>query len=868
MGDWTDLKATGRGRIAHLLEIAGYPYCFATITGWTPSDSWYSTRGYDEVKPWLQAKGINTDESSRFIEGDLEAEGITVAIADIDGGMTAMLSDFAVRNASRLASDLTAAGTTVTVYDASVFPAAPSRAWLGLEAVDYTGKTATTLTGCTRGALGTTARAYDVDDAAEPPVGIMVTDGPTDIRGRPCRIHIAVIDPTTGDPGETEVVWRGFVGQDLDIGKGEWLVPLDHISSILSRNVAQDLPETTVWPGYWYGGTGWPGLSTVRYWVCDAAVPSGFVKDVTIDAGLYTETELRSEFNSQAIALGASAAPNLVFTGDDLAHTLSVLPDATYYVRLLIREGDPLWALGFKPGMIVQELNTGLQFPADDDPKLAVVDWSSPATATQSPRLGVDDEALFSAGTHAMVPKHAFARVASTTANTVLFRLHSQDPARHTKYWAIEKEEDMLLRGVFAIGWDRADPDTLEDTVWKLLYLYDGQDEPAEWCAFGLTSDDVAFSELTSALAGAPMELQLFYDALTEAVAVKDVIGARLGILGVAPRITTDGKLGFARIEQPTELNAESVELDAVVWSVLDAAQVRASLGGEPLITQAKITFGHDYRDDEWSEPLTITWADGIVEHGRVRAVTYQLHGLITHPSYPGMARDRSELELALAPWMTALHYQIFGRLNAPVQIPCTWLAKQDEFRSGSQIKVTHPLLPDLPEGAIGMTDRLGVVYGRQLKTTEDAPDVLRVHIPAVSRASGIAPCTLGSTWTVGTLVLSCPLAGNPQYAADGAHDFDDFTVGDDVLVWAYNTETQPAGYPLQATIADLDTATDELTFTGDPFSGAGLPASGSVWVVFHDWDGQTANQQIFLSIADDGYDLGADDDDGFQWGV
>ena len=210
------LDAAGSGLVQHYLEIAGWPYVFSDQATASPTDSWFVDRGYTGVKAWLQPVGLNPEDTSDFIGGNLEVPPIELHVVDYDGEKTAMLKDWAARWSSRLASDLAIGGTTITVLDATGAPAAsvgtPGKVWLGLECCKFTGVSGADLTGVTRSWLGTTARAYDVDDEIEPPVGVMVTDGPSDIRGRPCWVHERVYDPFTATWGATTVVFRGFVG--------------------------------------------------------------------------------------------------------------------------------------------------------------------------------------------------------------------------------------------------------------------------------------------------------------------------------------------------------------------------------------------------------------------------------------------------------------------------------------------------------------------------------------------------------------------------------------------------------------------------------------------------------------------------------
>lgn len=66
---------------------------------------------------------------------------------------------------TKLTSAATATDTTLTVSSTTGFPSPSGTLWIGMEKITYTGTTGTTFTGCTRGASGTKAEAYDIGEA-------------------------------------------------------------------------------------------------------------------------------------------------------------------------------------------------------------------------------------------------------------------------------------------------------------------------------------------------------------------------------------------------------------------------------------------------------------------------------------------------------------------------------------------------------------------------------------------------------------------------------------------------------------------------------------------------------------------------------
>ena len=112
---------------------------------------------------------------------------------------------------SRLAADVTPSDTTITVDDASGWPAS-GELWAGIERITYTGTTATTFTGCTRGTLGK-AFAHTQGSSSS-----ILTSSPRWWVGREVTLWAVAVDPagqvagsTFGDVGNVICLWRGYI---------------------------------------------------------------------------------------------------------------------------------------------------------------------------------------------------------------------------------------------------------------------------------------------------------------------------------------------------------------------------------------------------------------------------------------------------------------------------------------------------------------------------------------------------------------------------------------------------------------------------------------------------------------------------------
>ena len=860
MTDWTDLQASGQGTIVLLAEITGLPYVFATHD-YTPTDSWYTSEGYLGVKPWLQPAGLEWDEDVDFLSGWLRVSGLTLSITDVAGGMLALIKELEERTSTRVNASIAKADTTIAVLDTSGFTTS-GEIWFGLEACHYTATTALSFTGLTRGYFGTASSAHTVDWTTTPYRAAWLTDGARRLEGRPVRIYAAVIGPD-GSPGAADVVYRGFVAPGVDVEAAEWTIPVEHISAVFDRRLGQRLPKSRIkTPHFYYSGRAIPSISTIRFlrFNSGASVPDTW--DITVNAGTYNSAAaLHTELNERIDdALGVPLP--VVTTTDGINYTLTIPASASYNFLIYVRRGDPLWALGFDEGTIAQDTNTLLTEDAPNKPAVLVVDMSRLAGSAR-PAVEVDDATVFTAGLRVQVPGEKFVNVQAASGTTVTLdtTLAEFFHTTHLPPWAVADEDadDAILRHVLTYSGD-----TLVEGMQRMTGQLAGQTEPDSWLANGLTSADIDWDELTTAIAGVPEVLRYYHDAITESIELKAMMCPRLGLAAIAPRVTADGKLGFARLETPTLRNADSVEVDSSVWSLLEAADIKVRWGAEPLLTQAKIKHGYSYRTDDWpDQPATVNWDDGSAELGKTRSVNYEARGLITSPTWPGAAADAAELESLSAHYITSTIFGVYGRLAPVVDIPCTWLAQQ--LYCGDVVKTTHPLAPDVSKGALGMTDRLGIVVGRHVDIT-GGEHMLRVRVPADNNVGALAPGALFDIYVASTAIGTA--SDVSRYARTGDTDLTYFAAcvaadGSCPVAWAqYNTTSPSEGV---GTLTAVSAST--VSFASDVFSTA-FPTNG-VWLLFGDWDNASTYAQTgWCYISDTSYGLGAAPDAGYQWGT
>jgi hypothetical protein len=889
---WSDLRTTGIGKVVYLLEIEG----IGVFETWDyePNDSWFTgATGWNDdatyLHPWLKFDELGPlKETGQFLEGTLDVGEISAIIADIDGGMTSLVQDWKATNVTWLTSSVTAAETTtINVTDTSAF-ASSGTIYIGQEAIRYTGKTATTFTTLTRGVLATTARAHTVDLATSSgiPDQPVVSDGPHFLTGRRAYLHAAVINPATKVPNNTDVIYRGRIRKGVKIRNGDWHIPIEHISEVFKQKCGLALPQSEIEPGYYMTGETQPtrfdegkSFATV---VSTTGATSAYA--VTPDAGFYTPAGLADEWSSKIAALGASIEPEIGWS-DGKAY-ITAYAVAGEYCLFTVDKYDALWFLGFATGIYEGLVNTTMTWNAQSEPIPWGIQWGSGSSGSVEPTFDVKDGSLLTAGLAVMATGLPWAIIDSISTNTVTLKANSQDPLRATVEdygWAIEKEEDLLLRHVLTVGDSDDGFLTIKEALQRVLYLESGQAEPEIWCAAGAVDEDFDWDELDAALATLPPEFNRWADAITEPIEVGTMFFPLFGLFGIAPRITFDATngnvIGFKRIETPTFTSAETVLLNDSMWSLISAAELQSRLSSSGNVNVIEVEHSHNYREEGggggqgsgtkgWGPPVNIIWRDGFAMLGQTRALKYSLRGLQANLSGgSGVTLSLEALAYLVNRQTASTHFGVFGRETTIVDIPCTWLAKQLEI--GDVVRVTHEMVPDTIEGTSGVTDRLGIVVGRTGQTTNDNEDALEVLFCAEINAFGIAPCAHGDSWVVGTLTMTFSAANTPLFEQAGANDltrFDRSSGTVDVLL-IQRDSTSPSTVSATITAGGVDTSAKTVVFSADPFSGGGLPAGG-VYMVLPDWDDAASWQQEYAYLADNQATptLGTGDDAAQEW--
>jgi len=226
------------GRLWGRVAVEGWPEVFVTHQSMVQT---LADGRSQIVSLILDSVSLSVDVS--LAHATIESEGFSVTLADIAGAVTASLAKVPTANAS-LTADISTSATSMTVDSTADFASA-GLIHIGTEAIKYTGKTATTFTGLTRGAWGTIAQKHIVP-GGEGRLYPLVTEIPQGLRGRRAYLYvydneadaIAAGDP---DPSDTDIMWRGIAASDRKYNAAKWTFQIKPITAIFDQEIGTDL---------------------------------------------------------------------------------------------------------------------------------------------------------------------------------------------------------------------------------------------------------------------------------------------------------------------------------------------------------------------------------------------------------------------------------------------------------------------------------------------------------------------------------------------------------------------------------------------------------------------------------------------------
>lgn len=306
--------------VGFVLSITGCPYLFSTggLPALTSSSPLWFGGETDVVTldGWLDWP-TGWTERAKPLDGDLDTSAVTFRLHDatptsgVSSGHPA-LTYLATRNARNvtstpLAADITAAATSMTVSDGASLGTVPRWVWCEREALRVSSRAANVLT-VARGALGTTAHAHEVDDAAN--------RLPEVFADLPWITRRKVVLWGVDSAGAASVLWIGFAVRSprLSTDGARFDLPCDPLWLVVSQAPVGDPEAVLRVSGYGRNGvtdtsTSNPTVARISVqligdWTTANANANGSYRDLPALA-----TRLTREIEAQTLAvLGARIA--------------------------------------------------------------------------------------------------------------------------------------------------------------------------------------------------------------------------------------------------------------------------------------------------------------------------------------------------------------------------------------------------------------------------------------------------------------------------------------------------------------------------------------------------------------------------------
>lgn len=872
---YSDAIARGSSQLHYIAEVEGIQYALGTSDLY-PADSWYSTEGHSYLQG-LRPGSISRSCAARPGEVWPDLRSFNLEFDDTTGALAAHLKSIDGCTTTELTASLTSSATTINVVDTSAF-ASSGVVHIEREAIAYSGKTATSFTGCTRGYYGSEAVEHIYSTTVFPECIPLASSGPAELRGRRVVIYAAEY-ATTGTSAASQI-WIGYV-------KGsEWwegsrvFIPVAHaLDGFMNGQVMGCVPEARL------NGLYVPNTDGNRWGRIVVGDPNN--GDQTLDlvtdgsTKLYASSgdlvrEFVTEFNDHVTDWEAGLLPD----GRVFIVCLGTPPVGTYPLPTIQSSGQLPTILGFGTettgGTWTLSLDFGERFEADRAPA-NVFAVTHPAMETFEPRLyvGEGQAQLFTESYCRVVDGSGGERtLAITDINTtddylVVSRVATDFPVSMTA--------DVLMQ--FGAGlapsihqvW--GENDLWIDDLVRLLWSgqkYSGSTSytlPDRWLPEpSLRDGDVDWTTLRELCSGQPALAGKVFLNVREPTRAVDLVTGNLMACGVYAYVKEDGSVGWRRVELPTEPGITTT----VSGSYIDGrrcGEIKSERNRDRLtnVYRFEVANAHLVLSRETAgagTPSGLTGANIVATDnaslGRygARVARLQVNSL-------GEVTDTIKLSappsvfFGIGPASEALGrnmagtLKFLGRPRSRVRLPVTIAGRALEC--GDAVYLTSGWVKEPTTGVQGVTAAVCLVLGWERPEGFDAGatdwlDLLLIDDPA----GAIAPAALATAWNAGTGVLT--FANTDLFHGDDdTSDLQFFEVGDLVEVIQYDDETPTIGY---GTVSAVNTVGKTVTITSTSgtftmpaivrfrvYSSCSADQQGEGWIwTCGDDDGQVQN--------------------------
>ena len=883
--DWSALAGGGSGALCVL--VAGYPHPILapgvslTAVSWT-SDAdaaWHVGTSGLTPKAWLDlptgwqsgAPSVQIVERASPVQQELEISPVYLRLADTSGDVTTLLYDTRSQPLTYLTASLQSGDTTATVESTSAH-ASSGGLYIGREVLGYTGKTATTFTGLTRGKYGTRAKLHAVvSNMLRPQVYGNATGLVTlpSLKGRRVTLWMLRFSTTaTTTAVDPALLFDGRAGAGIELDGAAIRVPVIHAVKSLETKLRQTRVQLAGYHHYGQAGDVWAGRG--MYAEGDGELLAVYVEKLNATTGNARLSLTRSDADTGGVAGWTPDAPGF-FTRWN-ARAVTLLSGSPYTITTTTDTAGKLfvWVAGSSADTHLQiagdwQAETIRSYPDED-----------PASSDGTP-FGWTSRETFPT---AWVPlQGASIHLTATDAGqlpTTVTATGGSGIDTGTYRWALEvgsgERQRRLLLSSVDLGastiygtLDGPPPARVRDTIlteptpaslvlratgeswWGALRygVFAGMDA---WQGHDILSDSFDWTRIRDVArsAGTGIPLARRY-TISGGNALREVLQNECALNGLA-LATYRGRISVARIREasppePPAGTITSADLGARP-SMMEAADCTASSYKITLSSRQVVRVVDVVAEDEAGGGREITADASAVLADTVSAVA--LAGSITQLAMGALGPFSRSWRLVTV--RTDLRF-------AGVQL-------------GDVVLLSDWLIPDDAAGR-GVSSRACVVMGRRV--TLAAPEGTRVELDLLlsgTTLAGYAPEALVVSIAGAVLTLDTTLLGTqgpygfadellPSGAARTDGGASTFIAGDKVVLMELDA-TSPAT-PDSFTVASVSGSTVTLTSSPSATWTTLVGTPGKVLLAFDGYATVTTGQKAYCYLATTGLVIGSD---------
>lgn len=674
-------------------------------------------------KNGLLSEGMIVEESVDIAAGEAESSGMSLTIVD------EQYTDFWTIHCAQqpqvrtwLTGDVDAVTAEVDVYvDNTTIFAVDDYIHIGTECLQVETITSGTDMTATRAHRGTIAQAHYTEDGENLTRPVVTKDYPMALEGRRAFLYEYRLDEHDLQ-GDGDLIWRGIVGEDTVLAEDgcSWTIMIDSLYSLLQQDAGGDTEGEFSLRGYYYSNRNPLTIRVIEY--TGATTTSNELLEVT--GHFETTDELVDHLNASwpAAITGLSAIGanwQAVSFGDHWGISFETDGAETTWLQAYVYEG-----LGEGRGPIAFWNAADVAYPdIGGAAKTWVFEWDVQQRAPRGfwgPHSGADylpltvdnqPEIIYPDGLIQLNLGDTISVQTDEEGDPVTYEVTLNDdtnrrygltgPDRPTPFFDPSTAPRLKKHTTYVRAGTLAD---LRDALTTA-----GPVDANRGASPFITTEDLgawdANVERAAAIAG-PLATRSY--VVAQATKLDELIANECRLLGLFPRLQSDGKIGMGFLELPSSATPTAFDLDDSNIIISDAQPKWERNGVWGSTNTVQLLTGYNPQEDEHAGPTF-----------RVRDVT----SLSVNKTSKEIKVEPKSLDAASfdARNVTDTFRRLLGVFGRPysiltVQVPYTL---RPSIYVGGICSITSNRLPNVVTGGRGISNVKGMVISRQWDLTK-----------------------------------------------------------------------------------------------------------------------------------------------------